>query len=213
MTHKITYRSFFWCIIVFALGVLVFVTGSHFGEKEMTPLNRSILIRPGTAAIGPFSTNYCGGLKELRLVMKRTVPLEQIQCLAKGSGCNKLPLVNFSWKLFEGDKVVAQGNSHKAEETWGDTGYVLWLGEMPLTAKTVYRLELNSLRSGEALDITNPKLILDAGRHGVTNKSCPTFTILTVGAGMIGMLVMILMPIVVVIFVVIGVMERLKLAK
>ena len=213
MAHKITYRSFFWCIIVFALGVLVFATGSHFGEKEMTPLNGSILIRQGIATIGPLSTNYCGGSMELRLVMKRNLPLEQIRCLARGSGCNNIPLINFNWRLFEGDKVVAQGNSHKAEETWGDTGYVLWLGEMPLTAKTVYRLELNSLRGGEALDITNPKLILDAGRHGVTNKSCPAFTILTVGAGIIGMLAMILMPIVVVILIIIGVMERLKPAK
>jgi hypothetical protein len=108
---------------------------------------------------------------QISIRAKKNFPFDEMNCMLGlspmepiGSGnCDKEPLLNLTWIVWDQGRTVAQGLVHgwSGYGGWADKSIDRYLGHFVGEAKKKYVLELTFTKDGGALKQTEPRLVVE----------------------------------------------------
>src|SRR5260221_2012637 len=154
------------------LGVLLFGLGTSAGSGKYQTYTRPQIEVPVSLAVGTVRTpefrvknqNY-----HIIIQAERRLPFADMLCmmgLTTGPlsrfNCDKEPLLQADWTVWDGENVVAQGSVHERDGYFDSAKEYLfrYLGNFVGKAGKKYVLEVKFAKDGTPLNATNPHLIV-----------------------------------------------------
>jgi hypothetical protein len=138
-----------------------------FAECDNDLLHIPISLKPGQVKTPEFTTQT--GAVSIEITAKNILPPAELSCMMGISegprdpvDCNKEPLIEASWKVWNGANVVAQGSSREMGRRGGYMGpfYMKYLGAFKVHKHGRFFLEVDFTKDGSALTVAEPHLTL-----------------------------------------------------
>jgi hypothetical protein len=147
------------------MGMLLFGSWA-FADK------RAVIDMPVSLAVGTIRTPEFPVKHDSYLILiraEKSLPFADMNCmmgLTSGPlsryNCNKEPLIQASWTVWDEERVVAQGSiqDKAGAGAWRNDALDRYLGTFNGQAKKKYVLEVKFTKDGTPLGVTNPHLIV-----------------------------------------------------
>ncbi len=126
---------------------------------------------PVSLAVGTVRTPEFLVKRQPYLIMiraERRLPFDDLNCMLglqsamPDPNCNKEPLLQADWVVWDEGQVVDHGSVHRRDGRggWADASIDRFLGHFVGERNKKYVLEVKFTRDGSALNVTNPHLIV-----------------------------------------------------
>jgi hypothetical protein len=159
-------------IIGITFGVFIFGSETSAGSRKYQTYRRPEIDMPVSLAMGTVRTpEFLVKRKAAYLIMiqeEKLLPFADMMCmigLTTGPldtyNCNKEPLLQVDWTVWDDGHIVAQGSVHSRDGGDYAEQYVFkHLGHFMGESGKKYVLEAKFTKDGAALNVTNPHLIV-----------------------------------------------------
>lgn len=155
--------------LVFALSALICIANSTSGAAQCDDdlLHLPVSLKPGQVKTPDFTTQT--GAVAIEITVKNVLPPAELSCMmgiSEGpqdpADCNKEPLIEASWKVWNGGNVVARGSSREMGRrgAYLNSFYVKYLGAFKAQKHRKFSLEVDFTKDGSALAAAEPSLTL-----------------------------------------------------
>lgn len=150
------------CLLI--SGILIRRPGASL-EPNWVPMVYATSLKMGTIRTPEFTTNR-SGVYEIEINVENKYGIQKMQCLLGATDnypaqCDGIPsLIDISWTLLDTDRVVATGNSHDFSGLAQSDSLKRFLGTVNCQAGHHYSLVLDIRRDASALDVANPRIVV-----------------------------------------------------
>jgi hypothetical protein len=158
-------------VICGTLGVLLLGPSVSAGSPKQHKYRYSEIDMPVSLAVGTVRTPEFPVIHEAYFIMIQTekrLPFVDQQCMMglmsgpfEKRDCNKEPLLQTNWTVWDGEHIVAQGsNRTEADAEYTDEYLFKFLGKFVGEPGKKYVVEVKFTKDGTPLNVTNPHLIV-----------------------------------------------------
>lgn len=153
-----------FCVLI-GLAFWIAQPDAGLAECDNDLLHLPVSLKPGQVKTPEFTTR--GGINTIEITARNVLPAADLSCMMGISegpqdpvDCDKEPLVEASWKVWNSGQVVAQGSSRDMGKRGYYQGnlYGKYIGIFKAKKHEKYSLEVDFTKDGSALAIAEPHL-------------------------------------------------------
>lgn len=138
----------------------------HYRPRLIMPIS----LAEGIVRTPPFSVSHEGYQIIIRAERQRGLSLGEMNCMLglstgplDGNNCDKKPLFEADWTVWDGLQLVAQGSVRGREGgAWAEDSIERYIGGFGGQSGRMYELEMRITKDVSGLNVTNPHLIVMA---------------------------------------------------